>query len=700
MDIEKIRQRIEKLKKEINYHNYLYHVLDKPEISDAIFDSLRNELKDLEKQFPELISPDSPTQRAGAEPLKSFKKVEHKNPMLSLTDAFSEQEISEWEERYSDFLQHNLESQKNKYYCELKIDGLAIELIYRDGTFSIGATRGDGTTGEDVTQNLKTVNSIPLKILDKEIIIENLKKLGLEQSANLFKDQFSKEIIVRGEVFMNKKDFEALNADQKNSDAKTYANPRNVAAGSVRQLDSKITASRKLDFFAYSLITDLGQKTHEDEHAILKSIGFKTNSYATTAKNINEVFAYQKNIEKIRERLPYEIDGTVIILNSESDFARAGIVGRKPRAAIAFKFAAREATTKILNIQIQVGRTGTLTPVAIMQPVPLGGIIISRASLHNYDEIQRLEVKIGDTVIINRAGDVIPQVVKVMKELRDGTEKNFKMPQKCPICNSEIEKDSDEVAYRCINKNCFAQIREGLDHFVSKSAFDISGVGPKIIDKLLDENLIHDASDLFELTIGDLEVLERFGEKSAQNIVNSIQSKKEIPLKKFIYSLGILHVGEETATLLAQRISNPKSPISKINDLIEIIKKMTLEQLQEIPDIGPKVAQSIFDWFHSEKNIEFLKKLEGMEIKIIPEQKTKKNQKLNGLNFVLTGHLENMSRELAKEKIRELGGKISESVSKQTNYVVAGTEPGSKYEKAKELNIKIINEIEFLDLIK
>lgn len=699
MDKQQARQRIEKLKEEINFYNYQYHVLDKPKVSDAIFDSLKNELKKIEQEFPDLITPDSPTQRVGDTPLKAFKKVRHDNPMLSLNDAFSEQEVKDWRQRYLDAIDNQPDPIANGYYCELKIDGLAIELIYQNGQFQIGATRGDGNTGEDVTQNLKTISSIPLKLLNEALIIKNFEMNGLGQIAQTIRKNFPAEIIVRGEVFMNKKDFEKLNVKQGKSNTKTYANPRNVAAGSVRQLNPQITASRKLDFFAYSLMTNLGQTTHEQEHLILKALGFKINSHATPSKNLEEVFNYHDKIKQIRERLAYEIDGIVIIVNSEKDFQKAGMVGKKPRAALAYKFSPREATTKLINIQVQVGRTGALTPVAIMKPVEIGGITVSRATLHNFDEIQRLGTKIGDTVVINRAGDVIPQISSVIKELRDGSEKDFSMPKLCPICQSKIEKNENGVIYHCLNKKCFARSREGLDHFVSRLAFDIRGIGPKIIDKLLDENLIHDASDLFELTEGDLAILERFGEKSAKNIIDSIQSHKKIELNRFIYALGILHVGEETAVLLAQKISNSQSTIPNINNLTKTIKEMTLEDLQEIPDIGPKVAQSIYDWFKNNNSIEFLKKLEKSGIEITMETAKKMKQKLKGLTFILTGGLEALSREDAKEKIRELGGKFTSSVSKTVNFVIAGTEPGSKYDKAEKLGLKIISEKEFLQML-
>lgn len=700
MDKEAARERIEKLKKEVNYHRYLYHVLDAPDVSDAIFDSLKNELEELEYKFPDLVTPDSPTQRVGGKPLKEFKKIRHLAPMLSFNDAFSEQEMQDWEKRYLDFLDNNFNPTIERYYCELKIDGLAIELIYQNGFFNVGATRGDGKIGEDVTQNLKTVKAVPLRILEKELAVKNLRAAKLTEIADKLEKNFPKELVIRGEVFLNKKDFEKLNAQQSKRGLKTYANPRNLAAGAIRQLDPKITSNRNLDFFAYALVTDLGQTTHEQEHLILKALGFKTNPHNQPTGNLAGVFAFHKKTQTLREKLAYEIDGIVVILNSEEDFRKAGIIGKAPRAAIAYKFSPREATTKLLDIQIQVGRTGALTPVAIMEPVSIGGITVSRATLHNFDEIQRLGIKINDTVVVSRAGDVIPQITKALKELRNGQEKEFKMPKNCPMCNSPVQKDKDGVIYRCPNRNCFARTRESLDHFVSKAAFDIGGVGPKIIDRLLEESLIHDASDLFDLKEGDLAALERFGEKSAQNIIKSIQARKKVELHRFIYGLGVLHVGEETAILLSQKISASQPPISNVSDFTRTMQRISLEELQQIPDIGPKVSKSIYDWFHNEKNTEFLKKLKKTGVELIIETKNKKEQKLKGLTFILTGGLNALSREEAKEKIRDFGGKFSSSVSKEIDYVVMGTEPGFKYEKAKELGLKIISEEEFLKMIK
>jgi len=670
MDKKEVKQRIDSLKKTINHHRYLYHVLDKQEISDSALDSLKKELFDLEQKFPELITFDSPTQRVGGKPLKEFKKVKHLQRMISFNDAFSKEDMEDWQERFMKLLSPD-ERNKINYYCELKIDGLAIELIYRNGVLQTGSTRGDGMIGEDITENLKTVDAIPLSLE-----IEKLKNLKIP------------ELIVRGEVFINKKEFERMNKEQKEKGLPVYANPRNIAAGSVRQLDPKITAGRKLDSFAYELITDMGQTTHEDKHKILKDLGFKTNKHNKYCKNLEEVLQFREYWIKQREKLDYEIDGIVVLVNNNEIFEKLGIVGKAPRAGIAFKFPQAEATTKVLDIMVQVGRTGAMTPVAILEPVQVTGITISRATLHNEDEIKRLGLKIGDTVIVGRAGDVIPDIIKVLPELRTGKEKNFKMPEKCPSCGTGLVKLEDEVLLRCPNKNCFAQKRRNFYHFVSRGAFNMDGLGPKIIDRLLDEGLVQDPSDLFELKEGDVKNLERFAEKSAENLIKSIQQKKEITFAKFIYALGIRNIGEETAIDLAKYFGS-----------IGKIKNAELNDFDSIPNIGPVVSKSVYEWFANGENIKFVEKLEKF-IKILNPTPHTLHPKVAGLSFVITGSLESMERNQAKDKIRELGGNISESVSSKTNYVVVGLEPGSKAEKAKKLGVTILSEQEFLNILK
>jgi len=668
MDKREIKNRIEKLKETINHHRYLYHVQDMQEISDAALDSLKKELFDLEQEYPEFITEDSPTQRVGGKPLKEFQKIKHSQRMLSFNDAFSKEDMQDWLERISKLLTGE-EKNKLNFYCELKIDGLAIELIYENGFFKAGATRGDGTIGEDVTQNLKTVDAIPLSLE-----IEKFKNLKIS------------ELVVRGEVFISKKEFEKINKIQKKKGLPIYANPRNIAAGSIRQLDPKITASRRLDSFAYDLKSDFKQKTHEETHKIIKSFGFKTNANNKYCKNLDEVFEFHAHWQKNREKLNYEIDGIVVIVNNNKIFEKLGVVGKAPRGAIAFKFPQAEATTKVLDIKIQVGRTGAMTPVAVLEAVQVTGITITRATLHNEDEIRRLGLKIGDTVIVGRAGDVIPNIIKVLPELGTGKEKNFKMPEKCPSCNTKLVKE--DVLWRCPNEKCFARQKRNFYHFVSRTAFNIDGLGPKIIDKLLNEGLVQDPADLFDLKKGDLSPLERFAEKSAENLVKTISEKKEITLSKFIYALGIRNIGEETAMDLAKYFGSIKK-----------VKSAKLEDFDKIFNIGPVVAKSVYKWFQEKDNLKFLEKLEK-KIKIISYKLQTTNYKLSGKSFVLTGSLESMSRDEAKQKIRELGGDISESVSSKTNYVIVGRDPGSKADKAQKLGIKIITENEFAKMIK
>jgi len=668
--------RIGKLKAEINRYRRAYHIHDESLISDAALDSLKSELYDLEILYPDLVTADSPTQRVGGAPLKQFKKVSHVERMTSFNDAFSREDIEDWLTRLENYVGREI---KREFYLELKIDGLAIELIYERGFLIQGATRGDGAVGEDVTQNLMTIEAIPLRL-------EEVNPLKIPE-----------KLIIRGEVFLTKKDFERINKEQVKKGEKIYANPRNVAAGSVRQLNPKITAGRKLDSFAYDVVTNLGQRKHEEEHELLHNLGFKTNKNNKLVNSLEAIFEFRDYWEKHRERLPYEIDGIVVIVNDNSVFEEAGVIGKAPRAAVAYKFSPREATTIVENIKIQVGRTGALTPVAVLKVVEVGGVKITHATLHNYDEIQRLGIKIGDTVVVSRAGDVIPQITQVLKELRTGHEKTFKMPEKCPVDGSRVIKDN--VIYRCSNRECGARIRENLYHFVARSAFDLRGLGPQIIDRFLDEGLITDAADIFSLTEGDIEPLERFGEKSAENIIGEIKKKKKITLPRFIYSLGILHVGEETSLLLADRFTRNSKGRKDISGLLDFYSHLSNEELQKIPDIGPKVSESIHNWFRDSQNQRLLSRLKeaGVELE---EFTIKAWGKLEGLTFVVTGSLESLKRDEVKNMIRNAGGKIAESVSRNTNYVVVGADPGSKFSKAQELGVKTLNEKEFLTLLR
>lgn len=671
------KMRIEALKKTINKHRYLYHVLDKAEMSEAALDSLKKELFDLEQEFPEFVTSDSPTQRVGGKPLDEFAKVKHPSRMNSLNDAFSEADLRAWYQRLLNYLEtihYSLSTIHVSFYCDLKMDGLAVELRYEERVFIQGSTRGDGMVGEDITNNLRTIEAIPLKLSD-------------------FSREVPKTVYARGETYLTKKEFSRINKEQVKAEEKLYANPRNVAAGSIRQLDPSITAERKLDFFAYALPEDvLTHKTKAESYQALRDFGFKTNPHGRVVKTLEEVLEFHKEWEKRREKLDYEIDGVVISINENEIYNKAGIIGKAPRAGIAFKFAAVEATTVVEDIQVQVGRTGAITPVAHLRAVPVGGVIVKHATLHNADEIERLGLKIGDTVIVSRAGDVIPKIIKVLPELRTGSEKKFTMPKKCPFDDSVVVYDG--VIARCPNPQCGARHREQLYHFVSRGAFNIEGLGPKIIDRFLDEGLISDAADLFSLEAKEIEVLERFGEKSAKNIVEELAAKKKtIPPSKFIYSLGILHIGEETGIVLAK--------FWKVKSVAELIQKGTatsLEQLQQVNDIGPKVSESIVAWFKDKRNIDLLKKLSEAGIEFGSETFAT-GGKLAGMTFVLTGTLEKMSRDEAKQKIRSLGGDTSESVSKKTTYVVAGAEAGSKRDKAEKLGVKVLDEKEFLKML-
>jgi DNA ligase (NAD+) len=681
------KKRIEKLRELINYHRYLYHVLDKQEISESALDALKKELFDLEQVYPDFVTPDSPTQRVGGKPLEGFEKFGHKQPMLSFFDAFSREDMDNWETRNKKLLS-DTEIKKIKYYCEPKLDGLAIELIYRHGVLAVGSTRGDGRIGENVTQNIKTIEAIPIRLRSEKDAIAELEKSGLTHITKAIRQKKALELIVRGEAIITKKDFEKANKERAKLGLPLYANPRNLAAGSIRQLDPAIVAKRKMESDVYALITDLGQKTHEEEHLILKAFGFKTNNkYNRLCPDMDSVFGYYEYLRKIRETLPYEIDGAVVLINNNKLFKELGVVGKAPRAGIALKFALKQATTIIEGISVQVGRTGAMTPVAILKPVEVGGITITRATLHNEDEIRRLGLKIGDTVVVGRAGDVIPEIIKVFPELRTGKEKNFEMPEKCPDCADRLVRKPGEVVWYCPNPNCFSRKRRYLGHFVSRGAFNIDGIGPKIVDRFLEEGLIADASDLFDLKEGDILPLERFAEKSAKKIVEKIQSRKHITLGRFIYALGIRNIGEKTAHDMAKRFGS-----------IQRIKNLSMNDLEAARDVGPIVAKSVFEWFHDKHNLKFLEAFFAKGITIEKEEKT--GTKLKGKTFVLTGTLTSMSREEAKEKIQSLGGDVLSAVSKKLDYLLVGENPGSKFDKAKELGVRIIDEAEFLRIMK
>ncbi|KKQ55084.1 MAG: ligase protein [Parcubacteria group bacterium GW2011_GWA2_38_13] len=649
-----------------------------------------HELAQIEKEFPELLAPDSPTQRVGGEPLDEFKKVKHETPMLSFNDAFSEEEMLDWENRLKK-LEPNAQWE---YICELKFDGLATSLIYEHSLLKTGSTRGNGIIGEDITENLKTIRAIPLKLNSELQHDDYFPKDLLTKLVSAMKK--NPVIEVRGEALMSMAVFKKLNEEQKKKGLANFANPRNAAAGSLRQLDPKITASRKLDWYAYNLITPLGQITHEEGHLISALLGFQIHKDVKIAKNLGEVFAFHEYVKNIRHKLPFEVDGIVVQVNDNALYARFGYVGKAPRAGIAYKFSSKKATTIVESIKVQVGRTGALTPVANLRPVKVGGVTISHATLHNMDEINRLGLKIGDTIVVERAGDVIPKVVEVLKPLRTGNEKDFHMPKNCPICSSPIMKNLVSsgvvkgVAFVCANKICYAQRLRQIRHFTSRHAFDMEGVGPKIIEKFFQQGLISDPADLFTLKPGDIEVLERFAEKSAQNIFESIQNKKNVSFAKFIYALGILHVGEETAIDLA-----------KYFETLEKLMDASIEEIDAIPDIGTTMAQSVYHYFKDKENKRYIEKLLNNGVEIEKSKKlTAISYKLKAKKIVVTGTLELLSREEAKEKIRSAGGDWVSSVSKNTDYVIAGENPGSKIDKAKKLGVKILNEKEFLDLIR
>ncbi len=664
--------RIEKLRKVIDETRYKYHVLNDPTVTDADYDSLMKELVELEQKYPEFYDVNSPSQKIGGEPLKKFKTVPHKHPMLSLNDAFDEIELKSWYDRAARLVEEKAIN-KSGFYCELKMDGLAVSLMYEKGELAYALTRGDGRVGEDVTSNIKTIKSIPLKLRNKS------------KYFNLVKH---KRVEIRGEVYMPTSSFEALNKERVKKGEPLFANPRNAAAGSLRQLDPKISALRNLNFMGFALI-EMDTETHEEEHKIISDLGLPSNGNNKFCHTINEITKLWHEWEKKRPKLPYQIDGMVININDEKLFEKLGIVGKAPRGAIAFKWPAEEVTTKVLDIIVQIGRTGTLTPVANFDPVVVAGSTVSRATLHNQDEIDKKDIRVGDTVVIRKAGDVIPEVVKSIKDLRTGKEKKFVMPKKCPICGGEVERKMGEAAYRCLNKKCYAIKFKELTHFVSKKAFDIDGLGPKILEKLMTEGLIKDASDIFTLKIGDLEPLERFAEKSAQNAIDSIEQSKSITLARFIYALGIRNVGEQTAIDLAEKYHT-----------IENLMAATSEDLNSIYDVGPVVAKSIYEYFKDEKNIHFVKNMLKNGVNIQGVEKKEIKAEIADKTFVFTGGLDLMTRDDAKALVRKYGGSISESVSTKIDYVVAGESTGSKYEKARKIGVKIISEKEFLELIK
>src|SRR5882757_10003104 len=662
---------VEALREKIRYHEHRYYVLDDPEISDAEFDQLINELKKIEAEHPELITPDSPTQRVGGKAREGFVKARHSSPMLSLDNAYSEEELRDWERRV-----HELSGRSDvEYVCELKLDGMSLAVLYKDGVLDRGITRGDGSTGEDVTLNVRTVRSVPL-----ELGASVLKKAGLPSSFE-----------VRGELLMPLASFRKMNESREERGLATFANPRNATAGTVRQLEPSITAQRRLDYFTYRLLKD--GRTYFDRHskalAALQAAGFKVNPNHKAVKNLEEVWQFIQHWEGKRDSLPYEIDGIVIKVDRIALQNELGFTGKAPRWAIAYKFTARGGITQIENVMITVGRTGKLTPTAMLQPVSIGGTTVSRATLHNMDFIERLGVKIGDWVEVERGGDVIPKVNRVVddKEHPRGT-KTFQMPTACPECGGHVVRTEGEADHRCVNANCPAKLRESILHFGARSVMNIEGLGDVTVNQLTERGLVKSVADIYSLTEEKLLTLERMGEKSAQNILQEIERSKKLPLERVIYGLGIRFVGERTAESLAEHFGS-----------MDAIVNASLEQLQEVNEVGPRIAQSIVEFFSEAKNRELVERLRqaGLTLKGV---KKERGAQLAGQTFVLTGTLARHTREEAKRLIEDAGGKVAGSVSKKTDYVVAGDEAGSKLDKARELGVAVIDESALEQLLR
>jgi len=663
-----VKKEIEELREKLRYHEYRYYVLDAPEISDAAYDRMMNRLKELETAHPELVTADSLTVRVGGAPREGFSTVRHARPMLSLDNAFSYEALRDWDKR----VREGSGQEKIEYIAEHKFDGLSISLQYEDGVLVRGVTRGDGTTGEDVTPNVKTIRSIPLRV-DAAV----LKKIKLRA-----------DFEVRGEVMMTKKAFEALNRRQEETGGKIFVNARNSAAGAVRVLDPATTAARRLDFFAYYLLVDgkVPFAKHSESLQALKQLRFRASDDWKLCAGVEAVTAYCDDWDAKREKLAYEIDGVVVKVNSIAIQNELGFTSKAPRWAIAYKYPARQETTVVNDIIVQVGRTGTLTPVAVLEPVQVGGVTVSRSTLHNMDEIERLGLQIGDTVLIERAGEVIPHVLKVVKEGKG--RKPFRMPKHCPECGSTIHHVEGEVAYRCVNAACPAKRKESILHFAGRHAMNIDGLGDKIMDQLVDKGLVKDVADLYALKEDAVAGLERMAEKSAQNLLEEIEASKKNSLARLIYALGIQFVGERTGQLLAEHFSS-----------LEELAAAKEEELEEVPEVGPKVAASIVEFFSEAANRQLIKKLNKLGVHPTAEKRKLKSDKFAGKSFVFTGGLANRSREEAGEIVQQHGGKVSGSVSKKTDYAVVGTDPGSKYEKAKELGVTILSEGEFERLV-
>ena len=663
------RTKIDNLRSELNDHNYRYYVLDDPVISDAEYDRLLRELQSLEDTHPELITDDSPTQRVGALPLEGFGNIEHRIPMQSLANAMDSDELLAFHDR---LIRRLGKEQAIEYIAEPKLDGLAVELVYENGQFVNGSTRGDGTTGEDITQNLKTIRAIPLAV-----------RVETQSAPALLE--------VRGEVFISKDDFKKLNKQQEENDKPVFANPRNAAAGSLRQLDSGITATRPLSIFCYQagVVEGTTFETHSEFLAALQNWGFPVNPEIKILNGIEEAITFHSNLESHRNSLPYEIDGSVIKVNNYALREELGVRSRSPRWAIAGKFKAQQETTVIEDIVLSVGRTGAVTPVAKLQPVKVGGVVVSNVTLHNQDEIDRKDIRVGDTVLIQRAGDVIPQVVKVIKEKRPSNTSPFKMTNTCPECDHDVYRPEDEVVARCQNLSCPAQVKRRIEHFVSKNAMDIDGVGEKLIDQLVEKNLVKSVDDLYRLTLDQLSELERMAEKSAKNTISAIDNSKSTTFHRFVYALGIRNVGEHVAKVLEKSFTGN----------IEIFMKTNAEVLEDIDEVGPIVAETIVKFWADETNVNIVNNCFKLGISL-ESVKNETEQIFMGKTFVFTGSLESITRKEGKEIIEARGGRAAGSVSAKTDYIVAGENAGFKLKKAEKLGIPVLTESEFMDLIK
>jgi DNA ligase (NAD+) len=663
-------KKIEALRDQIRHHEYRYYVLDDPEITDAEFDQLMNELKKIETENPELVTPDSPTQRVGGKPREGFLKAPHSSPMLSLDNTYNVDDLRNWERRV-----HELAGRDDiEYVCELKLDGMSLALHYEDGKLVRGITRGDGTIGEDVTSNVRTVRSIPLSIPK-----EKLKKAGIPH-----------DFEVRGEMLMPIASFKKMNEDRVNKGLPAFVNPRNATAGTVRQLEPSITAQRRLDYFAYALLKN--GATYFDRHwetlNALQTAGFKVNPARTLAKNFDDVWGFIQKEEPKRESLPYEIDGIVIKVNQTSLQRELGFTGKAPRWAIAYKYAARSGITKIEDILVQVGRTGKLTPVAALTPAFIGGTTVSRATLHNMDEIERLGVKIGDWVEVERGGDVIPKINRVVedKDHPRGT-KSFHMPEKCPICGTHVVRTEGEVDYRCVNANCPAKLRESILHFASRGVMNIDGMGDALVNQLTDRGMVKNVADIYKITQTNLLSLDRMGDKSAQNVLKEIEASKKLPLERVIFGLGLRFVGERTAQFLAEHFGS-----------MDALMNASEEELQQVNEVGPRIAKSIEEFFQEPKNRDLVEQLRKAGLALVGKKKQRGTQ-LAGKTFVLTGSMARYSRDQAKKLIEDAGGRVAGSVSKKTDYVVAGEDAGSKLDKAKELGVAVIDEKKMEELL-